>query len=140
MTTLSIPSSWRTMNGRYRLLGTKCVKDNINYFPPRFICPKCGGPCEDGIHFSGKGKLIDFTIIHVPPLHQQLQTPYIMGIVQLDEGPMLTTQIVGVGMEGISELKEGTRMISTFRKYGAEATDAVIVYGYKFTPEHLYNS
>ncbi|MHA1992307.1 MAG: Zn-ribbon domain-containing OB-fold protein [Candidatus Hodarchaeales archaeon] len=140
MTTLSIPSSWRTISGRYRLLGTRCSKEDIKYFPPRFVCPSCGGPCEDGIKFSGKGKLVDFTIIHVPPLHQQLLTPYIMGLVQLEEGPIVTTQIVGVGMEGVNELKEGRPMIATFRKYGAETSDAVIVYGYKFTPADLYNS
>jgi uncharacterized OB-fold protein len=140
MTTLSIPSSWRTISGRYRLLGTKCAKESKNYFPPRFVCPSCGEPCEDGIRFSGKGKLVDFTVIHIPPLHQQLQSPYIIGLVELDEGPRLTTQIVGVGMEGVKELKEGMSMIATFRKYGAETSDAVIVYGYKFTPDNLYNS
>ena len=144
MTRLSIPSSWRTISSRYRLLGTKCVKEKIIYFPPRFVCPSCGEPCEDGVAFSGKGKLVDFTVIHVPPLHQQLQTPYIMGLVQLDvdegEGPTVTTQIVGVGMEGVNDLKEGLPMVATFRKYGAEAADAVLVYGYKFTPADLYIS
>ncbi|MFW9929471.1 MAG: Zn-ribbon domain-containing OB-fold protein [Candidatus Thorarchaeota archaeon] len=137
MTTLSIPSSWRTISGRYRLLGSKCTKDNTKFFPPRFICPKCNGPCEDGIAFEGNGTLVDFTIIHVPPLHQQLQSPYIIGLIKLDEGPVITTQIVGVGMDEIKDLKPGIAMTATFRKYGAEASDAVIVYGYKFTPANL---
>ena len=144
MTRLSIPSSWRSITARYRLIGTKCTKEKISYFPPRFVCPSCGDPCEDGVNFTGKAKLVDFTVIRVPPLHQQLQTPYIIGLVQLDveegKGPTVTTQIVGVGMEGIGELKQGLPMVATFRKYGAEASDAVLVYGYKFTPANLYNN
>lgn len=140
MTTTSIPSSWRTIPGRYRLAGSKCTKEGRILFPPRVICNHCGAPTEDGVPLSGKGKLIDYTVIYVPPLRHELLAPYILGLVQLDEGPILTTQIVGIGQENITKLSPGIRMTAAFRKYGSEASDAVILYGYKFIPDELYQS
>jgi len=137
MTTLSIPSSWRTISGRYRLTGSHCPKEKKTHFPPRVICPSCGAATEDGAPLSGKGTLLSFTVIRVPPVHQQLQTPYIMGLIKLQEGPVITSQIVGLGVQSLAELKIGMPMMAIFRKYGAEAADAVIVYGYKFTPVHV---
>lgn len=134
----SIPSSWRSIAGRYRLIGTKCSKEDKVYFPPRFICPDCGEVCEEGVQLSGRGTLVSFTVIHVPPRHHQLHAPYIMGLVKLEEGPVITTQIVGVDVDSVEDLKEGTPMVATFRKYGSEKTDAVIVYGYKFMPAFIY--
>ena len=137
MTTTSIPSSWRTIPGRYRITGSKCTKEGRILFPPRVICNYCGAPTEDGMPLSGKGKLVDFTVIYVPPLRHELLAPYILGLVQLDEGPIVTTQIVGIAQQDIARLTPGLRMIASFRKYGSEAADAFIIYVYKFIPDEI---
>lgn len=139
MTTGSIPASWRGNAARYRMMGSKCTKEGNIIFPPRVICPKCGAPAEEDYVLSGKGKLVNYTVIHVPPRHQELMAPYVVGVIQLEEGPRVTAQIVGVEIENVAEaLKPEIPMVSTFRKYSSESPESVIVYGYKFMPSSLY--
>ncbi len=57
-------------------------------------------------------------------------TPYVLAIVQLDEGPRLTAQIVCDPLD----VKIGMRVRSVFRKLGEEGQDGVIYYGTKFVP------
>ncbi|MFW9991023.1 MAG: Zn-ribbon domain-containing OB-fold protein [Candidatus Odinarchaeota archaeon] len=82
---------------------------------------------------SGKGELIHHTVIRVPPDGMELQIPYTMGLIKLEEGPIIISEITGVEPE---KLEVGTRLRLAFRKYGAESKDSVIVYGYKFIPEN----
>jgi uncharacterized OB-fold protein len=53
-----------------------------------------------------------------------------MAIVQLDEGPKLTTQLVGLDQEP----EAGMKVRAVFRKIAEEGAEGVIYYGYKFAP------
>jgi len=131
MSTRSIPSSWRGQAGRYRLTATRVPGEKIIYFPPRNICPVTYKSATEEVVLSGKGKIVGFSITHVPPERHELNHPYVVAIVELDEGPKITTEIVGVDPE---EVKLGMNVRVSFRKYGSDSSDSVIVYGYKFTP------
>ena len=78
---------------------------------------------------SGKGKVVTFTIIHVGPEAFEEQIPYPIAIIKLDEGPMITAQIVDCD---INEVKIGMRVESTFRKIQQDGSTGAIYYGYKF--------
>jgi len=54
---------------------------------------------------SGEGTVHSQTTIHMP-LHPELQPPYVVAVVELDEGPRLTTNIVG----GASEIGSRVRV------------------------------
>ena len=50
---------------------------------------------------SGEGKLLAFTTVHIAPTAMieagyDRKNPYCTGIVQLDEGPAISAQILGV--------------------------------------------
>ena len=130
----AVPRFWREIPQRYNLIGNQCGVCNKAYFPPRESCPYCRrksiGKMKE-IKFSGKGKVVTYTIIYDAPENFEGQTPYPMAIIQLDEGPKLTAQIVDCKIE---DVKIGMRVKSTFRKIQEDGYIGAIYYGYKFKP------
>lgn len=129
---VSIPSTWRTIAPRYRLTGSKCLNCDELFFPPRGICLRCGSSTQNGISFSGVGEVLAYTVINAAPAGFQKETPYIIGIIELEEGPRVTAQIVDIDPNDISE---GMQVQMAFRRYAAPPNSkSVITYGYKFVP------
>ena len=64
------------------------------YFPPRPFCPKCGSRKVSSYKGSGKGRLFSYVIVQRPG--PGWDGPYAIAVVELDEGPRLMTNIVGV--------------------------------------------
>lgn len=123
-----ISLKWRRIPNRYRLLGTHCETCGSDYFPPRVVCPKCGRKTKMvPKQFSGYGKIYSYTIIRTPPASQKENAPYALAIIQLDEGPKLTAQI----LPG-KEPKIGARVKLAFRRISEDGTQGLIHYGYKF--------
>lgn len=132
MATRAVPLHWRKYEERYQLLGTRCKKCGNVYFPLRKICPYCrraGKPVP--IRFSGKGKVHSFTVIRAPPDGFELFAPYIVGIIELDEGPKVISQIVDCGQD---DVRIGMPVSACFRRLRTEGKDGIICYGFKFRP------
>ena len=131
---MAIARFWRENQSRYNMQGRKCGSCEAVYFPPRDLCPKCRresiGKMEK-LKLSGKGKVISYSIIHdgLPEFH--MQVPYTMAIIELEEGPKITGQIVDTDPDNI---KIGTEVEAVFRKLGQEGVCGIIHYGYKFKP------
>lgn len=81
------------------------------------------------VQLSGKGEVYSFTVVTDPPAGFELQAPYVLAIIKLDEGPMLTAQLTD--LEGAPEI--GMRVEMVTRKLRAEGAEPII-YGYKFRP------
>ena len=81
------------------------------------------------LKLSGKGEIITYTIIHVAPENFEEQVPYPVAIVQLEEGPRVTAQIVDCD---IKDVKIGMKVEATFRRIQEEGWTGAIYYGYKF--------
>jgi len=77
-----------------KLLGLKCNKCRAYTVPPKKVCVECNSEDLDIVELSGKGTIKTFTVIRVPP--EGLEAPYIVGLVELDEGPWLMGNIVDV--------------------------------------------
>lgn len=137
MSIRSIPSSWRSIGSRYRMIGTRVPGEDIVYFPPRGFCPVTRKQASEKVVLSGRGTIVSFTIVHVPPERHELNHPYAVGLIELEEGPRITSEIVGINVD---KIKIGMEVKATFRKYGSDTADSVIVYGYKFTPNFVKRS
>ena len=128
----SVPFHWRKFKERYRLLGTQCETCKNIYFPLRKVCPNCR---RDGkittFYFSGKGVIYTFSIIHAPSEGFEPFAPYIIGLIQLDEGPKVTSQIVDCKPE---EIYIGMPVENCFRKLREQGKEGLICYGFKFRP------
>ena len=74
--------------------------------------------------------MVTYTTIYSAPENFSRHVPYVLAIVQLDEGPKFTTQLVCEP----SEVKTGMRVKSVFRRLSEDGPEGVIYYGTKFAP------
>ncbi|HPW73822.1 MAG: Zn-ribbon domain-containing OB-fold protein [Methanothrix sp.] len=129
--TTQAPRFWRSIPQRYNLLGTHCNICNEYFFPPRNLCPNCRRGAHLESHaFKGTGTIITYTTIHNATEDFESLTPYNLAIIQLDEGPRITGQIVS----SREEVKIGMRVRAVFRILGKEGDRGIIYYGTKFAP------
>lgn len=70
------------------------------YFYPRDFCPNCFGWDIEWRKTSGRGRVYTYAIQHraYHPAWQD-EIPYVTALVQLDEGPRLYTNLVGVDLD-----------------------------------------
>jgi len=125
---------WREIPHRYNLIGNKCESCKRVFFPPREACPYCRrksiGKMKE-YKLNGTGKIVTYSIIHVGPEAFEEQIPYPVAIVELDEGPRVTAQIVDCDLD---DVKIGMKVESTFRRIQEDGYTGAIYYGYKFKP------
>lgn len=76
----------------HKLLLQRCTDCGTVYFPPRSFCPENRSSNIEVFEASGKAKLISYTINHRQ--HPSFESPYAIAIVQLEEGPMMMSNIV----------------------------------------------
>ncbi len=125
---MQIAQNWRLKSQRYTLMGEKCPSCGHYIFPPRDVCPDCTAEAQTLFQFSGKGEIYSFTTIQDAPAGFEEQAPYVLAIIKLDEGPMLTAQLTD--LDGSVEI--GMRVEMVTRKLRSEGPQGMIVYGYKF--------
>jgi uncharacterized OB-fold protein len=125
---------WRENPSRYNLKGCRCGVCGKVIFPPRSICPICHrksmGKMEE-IKLRGEGEVYSFSVVHDAPSQFELLKPYVVAIIRMDEGVMLTSQVIDCDP---AEVKIGMKVRSTMRKLGEDGAAGVIYYGYKFVP------
>lgn len=126
----SVSLNWRRIPQRYRLIGSKCETCATYFFPKRPICPKCRrkGNIKE-VQFSGKGRIYSFTEVHSPPEGFEEQAPYVLAIVELEEGARVMGQIVDVKKE---DVKIGQEVEAVFRVIQRDDPEGLIHYGFKF--------
>lgn len=78
--------------------------------------------------FSGQGTVYSFTTVTEPPAGFEDQAPYVVALIKLDEGPLLTAQVTDFD----GEISIGDRVEMVTRKLTTEGPRGMIVYGYKF--------
>jgi uncharacterized OB-fold protein len=81
-----------TAVGELRL--QRCQVCRSAYFPPQPHCPRCGSGNVDVIRASGRGILYSYVISHLAA--PGFEAPYVIAVVELEEGPRLLTNIVDV--------------------------------------------
>ena len=132
MTEFAVPLHWRNFKSRYSLIGSKCPSCGKYFYPERKICPSCKRTVKmETVKFSGKGKVFTYTVIRVPPEGFNIYAPYIVAIIELEEGIKITGQIVDCEPE---DVKIGMEVEAVFRKMRSGKGSGIILYGTKFRP------
>jgi len=134
---MAVPNIWRKIPEYYNLIGKRCPECNELYFPQRDVCLKCGAFNLEDFKFIGKGEVVTYTIIRTTNTNTEEENleiparniPYILAIVKLEQGPMLTCQIVDLPPE---DIEIGQQVEVVFRKIMERGKKGVIQYGYKF--------
>ena len=128
---------WRNIPQNYNLIGKKCQECDSLFFPPRTVCTNCGNFDMLDYQFQGQGEIVTFTIVRTSVNDPEGENndvafrkiPYVLAIIKLNEGPMLTTQIVDCIVE---DIVIGKKVEMVFRKILEKGKRGVIQYGYKF--------
>lgn len=129
-----MPRFWREQPQRYRLVASECQRCTRVHFPPRTVCPSCRRESLGKLaprQLTGVGKVLTWTEVRQPAPGFENQTPYVMGIVELEEGCRVMSQIVDVDAQHI---ESGLAVEACFRKIREDGKSGVIYYGYKFRP------
>jgi len=79
-----------------RLLGLKCLSCGAVTAPPRMVCRQCAGTDLEVVQLAGTGKIQTFTTVYVPAEGREKEVPYIVVLVELDEGPWIMGNLEGV--------------------------------------------
>lgn len=85
----------------HRLAIQGCASCGRYVFYPRPFCPHCGGELAWS-DVSGRGTVYSFTVARRPTARAfEPDVPYVIAIVELAEGPRLTTNVVGCAPEAV---------------------------------------
>jgi hypothetical protein len=63
--------------------------------PPRVLCAECGSEAYSWQPAAGTGRLFSWTVTH-RPIDPAFEVPYVVAVVELDEGPRLVGNLTGV--------------------------------------------
>ncbi len=94
-----------------KLMAVKCKKCNTIFVPPRPFCSECYSSNLVWIELKGKGVLLTYSIVHVPPPQFESLAPYAVGIVKLEEKVSLPGTIK---VKKIEDLEIGMELIVDF--------------------------
>lgn len=112
---------------RHELQIQRCNACETHIFYPREACSECLAADLVWIPVSGKGTLYSYTIAQAPT-HPAFadDVPYVIAIVELEEGPHITTNLVGCQSDQVTI---GMPVVASFEDVNAEMTLV------KFRPE-----
>ena len=85
----------------HRLLIQRCCACGTLRHPPRPMCPSCNSLAWDTVEASGRATVYSF----VMPRHPEfpfMEYPYIVALVELEEGTRLVTNIIGTTPDAVN--------------------------------------
>jgi len=98
----SIIPFWHAVNDKkFKLM--RCTKCSAWYFPAAYCRFHANEPFYGNMRWeeaSGRGKVFAYNIHH-RSLHPAFEGPYVYALIELEEGPMFGTNIVGCAPEDV---------------------------------------
>lgn len=86
---------WEAAN-QGELLIQRCRSCEKPFFYPRLACPGCGSKEVVWVRASGRATLHTYLVNHRPAPGFEDDAPYAIAVVELEEGPRMMTNIVGL--------------------------------------------
>jgi uncharacterized OB-fold protein len=128
---MSVPRYWRETKYRYRLIGQMCTQCGSVGFPRSGVCSPCGSVDLEEVKLAETGHVVTWTVVRNPPAGYMEYAPYLVALVELDDGVRVLSQLVDI--EPI-KMKTGMRVEAAFRRVKVDGSSGIIEYGYKFRP------
>lgn len=98
----------------------KCGGCALVWYPPSPMCPRCWSREFSWARLSGRGRVSSWVVFHQAYFRAfEPDVPYNVAEVELEEGPRLTTNLVGVGNE---EIRAGMPVEIAFEDVTGEIT------------------
>ena len=103
------------------LLGSHCRSCGVYIFGPAVFCQACTSRDLEPVDLASRGTLFSYTVVRVPPPGWPGPVPYILGQVELPEGPQVLAQVVDCEE---AQLMIGMNVELTLRVVNPEDGDA----------------
>lgn len=87
---------------RGRLQIQQCRSCRRHIFYPRVVCPHCMSDQIDWITASGRATVYSYTVVHRAPAEFRDEVPYVVALVELDEGVRMMTRLVDCRPQDVS--------------------------------------
>ncbi|MCU1484769.1 MAG: hypothetical protein JWN67_1515 [Actinomycetia bacterium] len=78
-----------------RLVAQRCGACGRLHHPPRPACPECHAVEQEVVDLAGTGTIYSYAVLH-HPRSPQFTYPLVAVLVDLDEGPRIVSNLVGV--------------------------------------------
>lgn len=83
-----------------KLVLQQCAACGLKRFPPRHFCPTCWSEQTNWVEACGRGTIHGVTTVRRAPSQAfRDKVPYVVALVDLEEGPRMMTNIVGPNAE-----------------------------------------
>jgi uncharacterized OB-fold protein len=117
VTDLTRPFWAGTLAGELRL--QRCMPCGHVRYPVSTVCPRCLSGAAGWARMSGRATVLSYTVFE-RAYHEAWKdrVPYVVALVELDEGPVFLTNVVGVPP---SQVRVGQRVSAVFELRSAEA-------------------
>ena len=118
---------WEGLRNKQLLLQT-CQECGAVLFPHRAVCTSCGSRRLAVIESQGRATVYSYTVVHRAPAPEfQDHLPYVVALVDLDEGPRMMTnllcdvEVAEVGMRVAVEFDtDNEQTFPVFRPLGGQ--------------------
>jgi len=87
---------------RNKLLGLKCRNCSTITCPPKMTCQECGGSELRIVELSGVGEIKTFTHTFVAPQGRECEAPYVVVLVELEEGPWISGNLIDISPDRVN--------------------------------------
>ena len=114
------------------LIGFQCLDCRVKVFGQATFCQSCASSNLEPVEFSASGILFSYTIIRVPPAGWPGPVPYMLGEIELPEGPHVLAEVIGIHE---SDLSIGMQMELTIQSVKVTESDQVKA-TYKWQPSN----
>ena len=98
----------------------RCADCQHYQFYPRIICTQCMSERLDWVEVSGQAQIISYTVVaRAVAKAYEMDVPYIVALVALDEGPTMMTNIIDCSPEMV---RVGMPLMVCFEDWTDEIT------------------
>ena len=122
---------WRWRTARYRLEGQRHRENQTIRFPPEPNKPGEEADIWEPHTLSGRGTIYSFSVVRQPPARYEEQAPYLIALVRLNEGPLISAQLTDCETEQV-DIGMPVEMVT--RQLCDVGREGLRVYAYKFRP------
>lgn len=132
---VSVPTWWRSLDARYRLVLGECPECGAVNFPPEGACAECDARVAfEEVEPAGTGTVVARTVVSggVPPEFGERVDrggPIGVAVVELDEGARVPAMLTDCDPAAVGR---GDRVEAVVRRVYEQ--EGVTRYGYKFRP------
>ncbi|MFW9969488.1 MAG: Zn-ribbon domain-containing OB-fold protein [Candidatus Odinarchaeota archaeon] len=121
-----------------KLMGSKCKKCGALDVPPRKLCIKCNSTDVEWFEMSGRGRIAAFSCIGVGATFMvkkgySMKKPYCFSVIKLEEGPMISGQLIGVDEKKPETIKIDSPVKAIFLETELEGGEIRVDLGFEPT-------